>query len=225
MINAPSLANCNVLELADNIKELVEADVDFFHIDIMDGHYVPNLCFPVNYIRDIKKAYPQSTAEVHMMVDNIGDYIDRLADAGADYVCFHCDSTNFVRRNLTQIRAHGMKAGVVINPSQRIDIIEPYIELLDYVILMTVEPGFAGQRFLPGGVERCAELSAIRKKHNADFLIEIDGGVDYETAGPCLEAGADILVTGIYVTFKQPDGIVSACRRFKKYAEEVESKI
>lgn len=222
MINAPSLANCNVLELADNIKALVEGGVDFFHIDIMDGHYVPNLCFPVNYIRDIKKAYPNATEEVHMMVNNPGDYITRLKEAGADYVSFHCDCTNFVRRNLSQIRANGMKAGVVINPSQRIDVIGPYIGLLDYVILMTVEPGFAGQRFLPGGVERCAELAALREKHGANFLIEIDGGVDYENADPCLKAGADILVIGIYVVFKQEDGITSACRRFREFAENLD---
>ena len=221
MINAPSLANCNCLEFGDNVRELVEGGVTFFHIDLMDGHYVPNLCLPPNYIRDLKKTYPHVTAEVHMMVSDPIPYIPVLKKNGADYVAFHADATSFARRTLHQIHEAGMKAGVVINPSQRIDQIEPYIEYLDYVILMTVEPGFAGQRFLPGSLDRIKELAELRKKHKANFLIEIDGGVDYENAKACVECGADILVTGIYIVFKQPDGIVAACKRFEEYMADV----
>ncbi len=224
MINAPSLANCNCLEFGDNVRELVEGGVKFFHIDLMDGHYVPNLCLPPNYIADLKKAYPQATAEVHLMVSNPADYLPMLKKNGADYVAFHADSTSFVRRTLHEFHEAGMKAGVVINPSQKLDIIEPYVQYLDYVILMTVEPGFAGQRFLPGSLERIRELSNLRKKHDAKFLIEIDGGVDYENAKACVEQGADILVTGIYVVFRQPDGIVSACKRFEDYMGDVKYK-
>lgn len=216
MINAPSLANCNCLSFGQDVKELIEGGASFFHIDLMDGHYVPNLCMPLNYVKDIKSQYPEVTADVHIMVSNPMDYIGRLKQAGADYVAFHIDSTNFVRRTLTAIREAGMKAGVVINPSQRIDLIEPYISLLDYVVLMTVEPGYAGQRFLEGGLERIQELNGLRSKYKAEFLIEIDGGVDYAYAMPCKEMGADILVTGIYMIFNQDDGIVEACRRFDR---------
>lgn len=220
MIHAPSLANCNCLTFGQDVEELIEGGVEFFHIDLMDGHYVPNLCLPVNYIKDIKEQYPDVTAEIHLMVTNPMDYLDSLAKAGADYVAIHGDSTSFIRRTLLAIREKGMKAGAAINPSQRIDVIEPYIKYLDYVILMTVEPGFAGQRFLPEGLDRLTELDDLRRKYNAGFLIEVDGGVDYENASLLKKRGADILVTGIYVVFKQEDGIVSACRRFERFMEE-----
>lgn len=216
MINAPSLANCNFLTLDKEIDELIDGGVNFFHIDIMDGHYVKNLCFPVNFIGDLKGKHPEAITDVHLMVNNPEEYVDILQENGADYVSFHIDSTNFVRRTITMIHEKGMKAGVVINPSQRIDLIEPYIGLLDYVVLMTVEPGFAGQRFLEGSLERLEELAALRKKHNTDFLISVDGGVDYANGKEAIHRGADILITGIYTVFNQDDGIASACRRFEK---------
>ncbi len=225
IINAPSLANCNGLQMGEDIAQLVEGGVNFLHFDIMDGHYVPNICLPLNYIRDIKNKYPDITMEVHMMVDNPAAYISRLAETGADYVSFHADATRFCRRTITEIRAAGMKAGVVVNPSQRIDILEPYAGLIDYVILMTVEPGFAGQLFLPNSVERIRELNKLRQSSKANFLIEIDGGVDYQNTEDCILAGADILVTGVYITFRQKEGIVSACKRFDEYMSRVVSKM
>lgn len=225
VINAPSLANLSLIDFGRDVDELVKGGVNFFHIDIMDGHYVPNLCFPVSVVKDLKKEYPDCTAEVHMMVDNPMDYIERLKEYGADYVSFHIDSTSFVLRTLDTIKKAGMKAGVVLNPSQRISMIEPFAHLLDYIIIMTVEPGFEGQIFLNGSLERLEELATFRKNYNLDFQIMVDGGVNYDIATDCVKKGADMLVTGIYVVFNQEDGISAACKRFRKHLEGVESEI
>ena len=217
MINAISLANSSALELGSDVEQFTQAGETFFHIDISDGHYVQNIMLPMRCVGDIKAAYPNCTADVHLMVTNPMDYIEPMKKSGADYLAFHADATSFAVRTLSAIRTAGMKAGVVINPSQPVDIIEPYAHLLDYAILMTVEPGFAGQRFLPGSLERLSQLDQLRKRKVADFLIEIDGGIDYENSVQCKERGADILVTGIFVSYNQPDGIVSACKRFKEH--------
>jgi len=222
VINAPSLANINLLDFGQQVRELYEAGVRFFHVDLMDGHYVNNLCFPTSVVKNLKERYPDCIVEVHLMVDNPMAYIETLKNYGADYVAFHCDSTSFVRRTITTIQNAGMKAGVVINPSQRIDIIEPYANLLDYVIFMAVEPGFAGQKFLPGSMERLAELARFRKEKGHSFKILIDGGVNYDIAAECVRNGADMLVTGIYMVFEQPDGIKGACRRFEETLKDVE---
>ena len=222
VINAPSLANINLLDFGKQVSELVEGGVRFFHVDLMDGHYVNNLCFPLTVVKNLKDKYPDCVVEVHMMVENPIDYIEVLKQYGADYVAFHCDSTSFIRRTITTIQAVGMKAGIVLNPSQRIDIIEPYANLLDYIIFMSVEPGMAGQKFLPGSMERLIKLAQFRKEMGCDFKILIDGGVNYGIAEDWVRNGADILVTGIYMIFEQPDGIVSACERFRKSLQDVE---
>ena len=216
MINAPSIANCDLLNIGKQIEELIAGNVIFLHIDLTDGHYVPNLFFSTSILKTIKLKHPDIIADVHLMVSNPQDYIDLLKEYGADYVSFHIDSTSFSIRLLRNIRSKGMKAGVVINPSQRIDIIEPFINYLDYVVLMTVEPGFVGQKFMEGSLERLDELNKLRKKYSAKFLISIDGGIDYPNSVECLKRGAEILVTGIYTVFNQPDGLTDACLRFEK---------
>ncbi len=215
IINSPSLANCSFLTMGQQVEELVQGDVPWFHIDIMDGHYVPNLCLPVKIIKELKSKYPKIIIDVHLMVTNPIDYLDALKENGCDYLSFHIDSTNFSRRVLTMIHDKGMKAGVVINPSQQINDIEPFIQFLDYVVLMTVEPGYAGQKFMTDSIYRLKELVEIREKSGNPFLISIDGGVDYANAIECAKLGAEIYVTGIYTVFNQPDGITLACKRFK----------
>jgi ribulose-phosphate 3-epimerase len=210
-----SLMCADLLNLQRDLAELAEARVEYLHFDIMDGHYVPNLCFPIGLVAELRNKYPSVLRDIHLMVTDPMAYLPRLAEAGADYVSFHLDATNFSRRTLTAIRDLGMKSGLVINPSQRIDLLEPLIPFLDYVVLMTVEPGYAGQRFMVDSLPRVTKLVELRKKYNADFLISIDGGVDMENAIECAKRGAEIFVTGIYTVFRQPDDISSACKRFR----------
>lgn len=219
VINSPSIANCNLLELRDDIEKLVEGGCKYVHIDLMDGHYIPNLCFPIRIISDVKKAYPNLTVDLHLMVDDPISYISRCRDAGADYFSFHIDSTNFVMRTIDTIKKAGMKPGVVINPSQRIDVMKPYIDLPEMVTLMAVEPGFAGQKFMPRTVGRTLELAKLRKESGNDFLINIDGAINYENLVPCIKNGANVIVTGIFTIFQQPEGIVGACKHFESEVE------
>jgi ribulose-phosphate 3-epimerase len=154
------------------------------------------------------------------MVTDPMNYLPQLVENRADWVSFHMDATNFSRRVLASIRERGMKAGVVINPSQPVGIVEPVLRFVDYVVLMTVEPGYAGQRFMVDSLPRVSELVALREKHGLDFLISIDGGVDYPNAIECARRGAEVYVTGIYTVLRQPDGIVEACRRFQRTLED-----
>ena len=215
MINTASIINVSFLHMKEQIDELVEGGTRFFHIDLMDGHYVPNLCMPIELIAELKKAYPQVNMDIHMMVTDPDKYLDRLKAAGADYVSFHTDSTPFVRRTLNNIHKLGMKAGIVVNPSQRIDHIEPFIHCFDLVTLMAVEPGFSGQQFLDGSMERIQALCDLRKKHGASYMIFVDGGVDYEKGMICKQMGVDMIVGTRHTIFFQQEGILNACRRFE----------
>ncbi len=224
-INAPSLATTNTLNLGSEIQELYDSNVKFYHIDIMDGHYVNNMCFDPKFVRELKERYPDAVADVHMMVTDPGKYIDIMKGYGADYYSFHIDATSFVRRTISDIKAAGMKAGVVINPSQRIDIIDPFANELDMVILMTVEPGFAGQSFLSGSMERLKNLALYRKEKGLKFEITVDGGVTYDLLKDVVRNGADIVVSNPHMIFNQPDGIQSACKRFEEHIRDVKSEI
>lgn len=225
VINAASLANIPITDFTSQIEQLYEGGCRWFHVDLMDGHYVPNLLFPVSAVKDINDKYPDCTMEVHLMVTNPGDYIARMKEAGCDMLSFHIDATSFVWRTLSEIRQNGMKAGVVLNPSQRIDLLEPFVHLIDYVVFMSVEPGFAGQKFLPGSLERLKELALFRKRNNYPFSIIVDGGVHYGILKEIIENGCDAVVTNIYTIFQQPEGIVSACKRFEETTRTIQCRI
>lgn len=220
VINAPSLANCDLLAMGTQIDQLIEGNVRFVHIDLVDGNYVPNLLFPVSIVQKLRERYPQLTLDVHLMVTNPFDYVERMAAAGADYLSFHLDSTNFSRRLIKNIQDKGMKAGVAINPSQPISALEPLAAFVDYVVLMSVEPGYAGQTFMPDAIGRLEELVALRKRTDTHFLISVDGAIDYPNSIKSVQLGAEILITGIYTVFNQPDGLTNACIRFQNEMEK-----
>lgn len=219
-INAPSLANCDLLHMGDQVDQLIEGGVDFVHIDLADGNYVPNILFPLSIVKTIHQKYPQLTLDVHLMVTDPFQYVERMAADGADYLSFHLDSTNFSRRLLKRIRDNGMKAGVIINPSQPISLLEPLVRFCDMVVLMSVEPGYAGQVFMPDAIGRLEELCELRRSTGTDFLISVDGAIDYPNSVRSVEIGADILITGVYTVFNQPDGLAVACRRFQKEMDQ-----
>ena len=224
VINCPSIANCNTLELRNDIEELRKAGVTWLHIDFMDGSYVPNLGFPIRLIKDLREAFPDMTLDVHLMVNDPIAYVERMAEGGADYLSFHIDSTNFVIRTLERIKKAGMKAGVVVNPSQDVRLVEQYTDLLDMVTLMAVEPGFAGQKFMTRTLGRIETLADIRKRSGHEFLINVDGAINYENLGASVRRGANVIVTGIFTVFQQEGGIAAGCAHFadecQKAAEE-----
>lgn len=224
MINAPSLANCGLFTMAEEMDAMIRGGVKFVHVDIMDGHYVPNIFFPLSVVKSIKDRYPDIITDVHLMVTNPEDYVDRMKEDGADYLSFHLDSTRFSRRLIDRIQKAGMKAGVVLNPSQPVSLLEPLLHFVDYVVLMTVEPGFAGQKFMPDAVGRLEELQKLKEKTNTDFLISIDGGIDKYHSAECMKRGAEILVSGIYTVFRQPEGLEKACESYQKEMEKIQKE-
>lgn len=224
MINAPSLANCNIFTIGEEIDAMIRGGVHFVHVDISDGHYVPNLMFPLSIVKNIKDRYPELTVDVHLMVTNPEDYVDRMKEDGADYLSFHIDSTRFSRRLIDRIQKAGMKAGVILNPSQPVSLLEPLVHFVDYVVLMTVEPGFAGQKFMHDAIGRLEELQALKERTGTDFLISIDGGIDMEHSVECMKRGAEILISGIYTVFRQSDGLEKACARYQKEMESIQKE-
>lgn len=202
----PTLACGNFLNYKENLDILEQVGNTILHLDVMDGHYVPNLCFNLDQIRGIRQNYP-FLLDVHLMVTNPEDYIEPLKSAGADYVSFHLDATSFSIRLIRQIQKLGMKAGVVLNPSQPVSLLSEAVPYVDYVLLMGVEPGFSGQSFIPGTIDKIRALSRIREKQNLKFLIEADGGIDDDNSVICLRAGADILVSGAFGVFRNRDGL------------------
>ena len=175
-----------------------EAGADYLHIDIMDGDFVPNISFGPMLYQGLR-GQSKLVFDVHMMVTNPERYVDQVVKAGADVVTVHVEATPHIHRALQLIKAAGAKAGVVINPGTSVSAIEAVLGQVDQVLVMTVNPGFGGQAFIPATLDKVRQLADLRQKNGYNYLIEVDGGVNDKTAADCLAAGADILVAGSYV--------------------------
>lgn len=220
IVNVPSLANSDWLSLREDLDEMVGAGIQAIHIDIADGHYVPSLFFPIGIVESIKASYPELVLDAHCMVERPEQYIDQLAATNCDWMSFPLDATRFARRTIGQIQAAGMKAGVALNPSAPVATVSPVVDIADYVVLMTVEPGFAGQSLLPGSLDRIEELRSLLDGANSDAFIEIDGGVSFGNAPDMVDRGASALVSGIYSTYDPVLGLAAGVAEFARRLQD-----
>jgi len=214
MMFSASLACADYLNFERDINCLIDGGITTLHIDIMDGHYVPNLCLNLDLINSIKQRFPSLSVEAHLMVTNPSYYIDELAQLGIDSVTIHLDSTSFAYRMLYNIKNKGMKAGIAINPAQTIMLVDPVVDIADLVLLMSVEPGYTGQKFIAVTYNKINMLMQIKRKRKLNFLTYIDGGIDLENGKKCAELGANCLVLGVFSIFNQSMGITDASRNF-----------
>ncbi|MGX9133619.1 ribulose-phosphate 3-epimerase [Rummeliibacillus sp. JY-2-4R] len=192
---APSILAANFSKLADEVKEVEEAGAKLIHIDVMDGHFVPNITMGPIVVEALRPV-TDLPLDVHLMIENPDQYIEDFAKAGADYITVHVEACRHLHRTIQLIRSLGVKPGVVLNPHTPIESIKHILEDVDLVLLMTVNPGFGGQKFIQSVVPKIAELSTIIKEKNLHVEIEIDGGINSETIVPCAQAGATIFVAG-----------------------------
>jgi len=200
---APSLLSAHFGRLYEEVERLEKADADYIHFDVMDGAFVPNLTFGPMVVRDCRAA-TRLVFDVHLMIDRPDRYLDEFLRAGADLVTVHVESPCDIGATLMRIRAAGKRAGVTLRPGTPLDALAPYYDLVDLVLVMSVEPGFGGQSFMPESVDRIGSIAAEREKRGLDFEIQVDGGIDDRTAPLVVAAGARVLVAGSYL-FKQPD--------------------
>lgn len=200
---APSILSADFAKLGEEIKDVERGGADYIHVDVMDGHFVPNITIgPL--IVDAIRPVTDLPLDVHLMIENPDDYIEVFAEAGADIITVHEEAAVHLHRTIHQIKDHDVKAGVVINPATPVSAITEILPSVDMVLVMTVNPGFGGQSFIHEAVPKIKQLDELRKAHGYEFEIEIDGGVNVDTAKLCTDAGADVLVAGSAV-FNETD--------------------
>ena len=194
----PSILSADFANLERDIKELESIGIDMFHIDVMDGNFVPNISFGFPIIESIRPK-TDKVFDCHLMIANPENYVEQFCKVGCDMVSFHIEATNHADRVIQVIKNNGKKAGIVLNPQTSIENIKYLLPKLDYVLIMTVNPGFGGQKFIPEMLEKIEELAKLREEKNYNFLIEVDGGINIETSKACRDKGADLLVCGSFL--------------------------
>jgi ribulose-phosphate 3-epimerase len=192
---APSILSADFARLADQIQAATEGGASVMHLDVMDGHFVPNLTIGPPVVASIRK-HTNLPLDCHLMIEHPDEFIPAFADAGANWISVHQEATRHLNRTLEHIRDHGLRVGVVLNPATPVETLSEVLDLIDYVLVMSVNPGFGGQKFIPGSLHKIANLARIRHARGLDYRIEVDGGVSLETVGDIVRAGAEILVAG-----------------------------
>ena len=201
---SPSILSADFSQLGKEIKRLEDGGADLIHVDVMDGHFVPNLTIGPPVIKALKKNC-SIKFDVHLMISPVHKYIEAYSDAGADIITIHPEATNNLSASISKIKELKKKVGISLNPETKVDIIKDYLNEIDLVLIMSVNPGFGGQKFMPEVLDKIKELKKIQKDKNIDFDIEIDGGINFENSKIAIEAGANILVSGTTV-FKSNNG-------------------
>jgi len=200
---APSVLSADLGRLAEQVAAAFEGGADWMHVDVMDGHFVPNLTFGVPMVRALRKLTDRPI-DVHLMVERPEQYIDDYAGAGASVFTFHPEATVHVQRHLARVRERGMLAGLALNPSTPLAAIEEVVDDLDLVLVMSVNPGFGGQSYLPAATAKLARVRELLRRHRSSAVLEVDGGITVETIGEAHRAGAEAFVAGTAV-FGQRD--------------------
>lgn len=202
---SPSVLSCDFANIQRDVEMINESEADWFHIDVMDGVFVPNISFGFPVIEAIKR-HAKKPLDVHLMIENPGRYIDEFAKAGADILTVHYEACSHLNRTIQQIKEKGMKAGVALNPHSSVDLLEHVIKDIDLVLIMSVNPGFGGQKFIPNAELKVAQAKNLINHHGSHALVEVDGGVNGQTGETLVKSGADVLVAGSYV-FKSDDPV------------------
>jgi ribulose-phosphate 3-epimerase len=201
---SPSILSADFSQLGAEIKRLEEGGADMIHVDVMDGHFVPNLTIGPPIIKALRKQC-SIKFDVHLMISPVHKYIEAYSDAGADIITIHPEATDNLEESILKIKSLNKKVGVSLNPETKIDLIIDYLEKIDLVLIMSVNPGFGGQKFMPEVLEKIRKLKKIQSENHLNFDIEIDGGINFDNCQLAIEAGANILVSGTTV-FKSNNG-------------------
>ncbi len=192
---APSVLSADPLNIAGDVEK-INGLYDFLHVDVMDGNFVPNISYGPSLVSALRKRYPETVLDVHLMVETPGNFIESFASSGATYLTVHVEASSHLNRLLSEIRKLGCKPGITLNPSTPLWMIQPVLHLVDMVLVMSVNPGFGGQRFLPETLDKVTTLCQWRVSSGHEYLIEIDGGISEKNIQKVAAAGADVLVMG-----------------------------
>ena len=220
---APSILSADFARLSEQVQGAANGGGTVIHVDVMDGHFVPNITIGPLVVRSLRKA-TDLPLDCHLMIENPDQFIPDFVEAGADWVSVHQEACRHLNRTINLIRSHGARAGVVLNPATPVETLTEVLDIVDYVLVMSVNPGFGAQKFIPGALHKIRRLADMRSQRRLNYRIEVDGGIDLTTVGEVVRSGAEILVAGNAV-FGNGDPTINAQKLLKAATEATLQKV